>query len=416
MGFLRVNNLGKAYKQYPHKWARLMEWLSPSGAARHQLNWVLRDVSFEIFPGEAVGIIGRNGAGKSTLLKIITGTTAASEGSIEIGGRVAALLELGMGFHPDFTGRQNVFVAGQLMGLSTDVISAHMGDIESFAEIGAYIDRPVRTYSSGMQVRLAFSLATAVRPDILIVDEALAVGDAYFQHKCFTRIRRFKEDGTTLLFVSHDPGAVKTLCDHAILLEGGRLAKIGKPDDILDHYNAMLAHDSKTPVVAKAPDGAALGTRSGNKKAEIISVDLLGKTPGARIFRSGDAVTFRVQFVRHQALDELTLGALFKDRLGNEIFGTNTFHMGLDMEQPSRGEIETIDFDIPELNLGIGSYSITVALHSTATHLVDNYDWWDKSLVFEVVAGQGPDFVGVCRLPFIPRSARWSRKTGTDQS
>lgn len=403
MGFLRVRNLGKAYKQYPHKWARLAEWVSPFPISRHRLHWVLQGLDFEVAPGEAVGIVGRNGAGKSTLLKIITGTTQATEGEIETGGRVAALLELGMGFHPDFTGRQNVFIAGQLMGLSADEIAVHMGEIEAFAEIGPYIDQPVRTYSSGMQVRLAFSVATAIRPDILIVDEALAVGDAYFQHKCFTRIRQFKADGTTLLFVSHDPGAVKTLCDRAILLEGGKIAKAGSPDDVLDYYNALLAKNGGQPV-ATAEFGKAEtpGTRSGNKKAEILSVELLGSTPGAGIFRVGEAVTLRICFVRHQALPELTLGVLFKDRLGNDIFGTNTFHLGLSLEETPLGT-KCVDFEIPELDLGVGSYSITVALHSAATHLADNYDWWDKALVFEVVPGSGPDFAGVCRLPFIPR-------------
>lgn len=403
MGFLRVRNLGKAYKQYPHKWARLAEWVSPFPISRHRLHWVLQGLDFEVSPGEAVGIIGRNGAGKSTLLKIITGTSQATEGEIETGGRVAALLELGMGFHPDFTGRQNVLIAGQLMGLSADEIAAHMGEIEAFAEIGPYIDQPVRTYSSGMQVRLAFSVATAVRPDILIVDEALAVGDAYFQHKCFTRIRQFKADGTTLLFVSHDPGAVKTLCDRAILLEGGKIAKAGSPDDVLDYYNALLAKNGGQPVAAVESGKAETpGTRSGNKKAEILSVELLGSTPGAGMFRVGEAVTLRICFVRHQALPELTLGVLFKDRLGNEIFGTNTFHLGLSLEETPLGA-RCVDFEIPQLDLGVGSYSITVALHSAATHLADNYDWWDKALVFEVIPGSGPDFAGVCRLPFIPR-------------
>lgn len=402
MGFLKVRSLGKAYKQYPHKWARLAEWVSPFQISKHQLNWVLRGLDFDIFPGEAVGIVGRNGAGKSTLLKIITGTTQPTEGSIEIGGRVAALLELGMGFHPDFTGRQNIFIAGQLLGLNTGEIAAHMGDIEAFAEIGPYIDQPVRTYSSGMQVRLAFSIATAVRPDILIVDEALAVGDAYFQHKCFTRIRQFRADGTTLLFVSHDPGAVKTLCDRAILLDGGRIAKAGNPDDVLDYYNALLARNGGAPIAAE--EGQTLGTRSGSKKAEILSVELLGGTPGSKIFRVGEAVTLQIHFKKREILPELTLGVLFKDRLGNEIFGTNTFHLGLTLNATPPGESEYVKFDIPELNLGVGSYSITVALHSRATHLSDNYDWWDKALVFEVVPGGGPDFVGVCRLPFIPQA------------
>lgn len=180
MGHIRVTGLAKAYKQYPNRWSRLLEWLVPFSPARHNLHWVLRDVDFEIQPGEAVGIVGVNGAGKSTLLKMITGTAQPTCGQIHLQGRMAALLELGMGFHPDFTGRQNAVMAGQLLGMQVDEINALMPQIESFAEIGEAIDQPVRTYSSGMQMRLAFSVATARRPDILIVDEALSVGDAYF--------------------------------------------------------------------------------------------------------------------------------------------------------------------------------------------------------------------------------------------
>src|SRR5690606_6737354 len=184
---------GKAYKEYPNRWARLAEWLVPFSKPRHRLKWVLQDVSFSVEPGQALGIVGINGAGKSTLLKMITGTTQPSSGQIHIQGRVAALLELGMGFHPDFSGRQNVFMAGQLLGLSMEELQALMPEIEAFAEIGPYMDQPVRTYSSGMQMRLAFSVATARRPDVLIVDEALSVGDAYFQHKSFNRIREFRQ-------------------------------------------------------------------------------------------------------------------------------------------------------------------------------------------------------------------------------
>lgn len=181
MGSITVSNLGKAYKQYPNRWSRLREWLTPGQASYHHTKWVLQGINFALQPGEAVGIIGINGAGKSTLLKLITGTTLPTTGSVNITGRMAAMLELGMGFHPDFTGRQNAFMAGQLLGIPSQDMVRLMPDIEAFAEVGDYIDQPVRVYSSGMQMRLAFSVATAIRPDILIVDEALSVGDAYFQ-------------------------------------------------------------------------------------------------------------------------------------------------------------------------------------------------------------------------------------------
>ncbi|HEU4852819.1 MAG TPA: ABC transporter ATP-binding protein, partial [Telluria sp.] len=210
MGAIHVEHLGKAYKQYPEKWSRLAEWMFPARGPRHHLKWVLQDISFYVAPGEAVGLIGINGAGKSTLLKLITGTTQATTGAVHTHGRVAALLELGMGFHPDFTGRQNVLMAGQLLGMQVHEILELMPQIEEFAGIGDYMDQPVRVYSSGMQMRVAFSVATARRPDILIVDEALSVGDAYFQHKSFDRIRQFRQQGTTLLLVSHDKQAIQS--------------------------------------------------------------------------------------------------------------------------------------------------------------------------------------------------------------
>jgi len=227
MAAITVTSLGKAYKLYPNRWARFAEWAIPFSKARHALKWVLSDLNFTINSGEAVGIVGINGAGKSTLLKLITGTSQPTTGSVHTNGRVAALLELGMGFHPDFTGRQNVFMACQLMGLHVDQINELMPAIESFAEIGDYIDQQVRVYSSGMQMRLAFSVATALRPDILIVDEALSVGDAFFQTKCYQRIIQFKEKGTTLLLVSHSVGDIVKHCERAILIKSGRIGQDG---------------------------------------------------------------------------------------------------------------------------------------------------------------------------------------------
>ena len=215
------------------------------------MHWILQGIDLAIAPGETVGLIGINGAGKSTLLKILAGTTRPTTGSLHMTGRVAALLELGMGFHPDFSGRQNVHMAGQLMGLSAANLQDLMPAIEAFAEIGEYIDQPVRVYSSGMQMRLAFSIATAARPDILIVDEALSVGDAYFQHKSFDRIRQFRAQGTTILLVSHDKGVIQSICDRAILLSDGHIAMQGAPDAVMDYYNALLAEREALGTVCR---------------------------------------------------------------------------------------------------------------------------------------------------------------------
>ena len=399
-GQLSVETVGKAYRLYPSRWARLSEWLLP-GRLRHELQWILRDISFSVAPGESVGIIGRNGAGKSTLLKLITGTTQPSAGRVRVDGRVAALLELGIGFHPEFTGRENAFMTGQLMGLSAPEIASAMPQIESFAEIGRYIDEPLRTYSSGMQVRLAFSVATAFRPDVLIVDEALAVGDLYFQHKCYARIRQFRAEGMTLLFVSHDPGAIKSLCDRAILLDSGGVRADDRPDTVLDYYNALVAERENAAVLAPVVlPAVSSGMRSGDRRAVLLDVALLVDGHPAQVVRVGEPVLLSIRFRKDADVANLTVGFLIRDRLGNDVFGTNSWNLGhKTLREVPVGAVACVEWRIPSLNLGPGSYSVTVALHSDMTHLEDNYDWWDKALVFEVVRGPEPFFVGVAQLP-----------------
>jgi len=274
MGSIVVQGLGKAYRQYASKWARLAEWVWPGGGARHSLHWVLRDVSFSVHAGEAVAIVGMNGAGKSTLLKLITGTSQPTTGQIQVQGKVAALLELGMGFHPDFTGRQNALMAGQLLGMATEELLALMPDIEAFAEIGEYMDLPVRVYSSGMQMRLAFSVATCMRPDILIVDEALSVGDAYFQHKSFERIREYGRQGTTLLIVSHDRSAIQAICSRALLLAQGQVVRDGEPEAVMDYYNALLAYKGEGVLEQVLRADGRTQTRSGTQEAVVESIAL----------------------------------------------------------------------------------------------------------------------------------------------
>ena len=385
MGSIRVKQLGKAYKQYTHRWSRLGEWLLPWRGTRHRLKWVLEDINFQLAPGEAVGIIGINGAGKSTLLKLITGTAQPTTGSVQIEGRVAALLELGMGFHPDFTGRQNAYMAGQLIGLSVSDISTLMPEIEAFADIGDYIDQPVRVYSSGMQMRLAFSVATVRRPDVLIVDEALSVGDAYFQHKSFERIRSFREQGTTLLIVSHDKGAIQSVCDRAILLDAGRISKEGTPEEIMDYYNAMLAERENQNVRQETHASGKVQTISGSGEATVHHIALLNEQgEAAEVHDVGSLVTLQVVVEVHHAIPNLTLGYRIKDRLGQPIFGTNTFHKEAPVPPVADGQRLTFSFQF-RLNLGPGSYSVATALHSADTHLVDNYEWRDLALVFQVM-------------------------------
>jgi lipopolysaccharide transport system ATP-binding protein len=385
IGSIQVTNLGKAYKRYPNHRARLLEWLLPFRGPRHETIQVLEDISFRVDPGQALGIIGINGAGKSTLLKLITGTASPSAGSVAMSGRVAAMLELGMGFHPDFSGRQNVFMAGQLIGLTIDELHALMPSIEAFAEIGEYIDQPVRVYSSGMQMRLAFSVATAKRPDVLIVDEALSVGDAYFQHKSFERIRAFRELGTTLLIVSHDKSAIQSVCDRAILLDAGRVRKEGAPEEIMDYYNAMLAERDNQTVRQQTHESGKVQTISGSGEATVKDIALLRQDgERAELHDVGTMVTLCVTVVIHAAIPNLTLGYRIKDRLGQNIFGTNTHHKQQVLAPAVAGEEIVFRFAFP-LNLGPGSYSVATSLHSADTHLVDNYEWRDLALVFNVM-------------------------------
>ena len=236
---LKASHLGKAFRTYRSEWQRTLSWFGSTNAPAYD-HWVLRDVSFSLSAGEAIGVVGKNGAGKSTLLKLVAGTLRPTEGTVEVAGRVAALLELGLGFNPEFTGRQNALHAAGLMGYERSAIQAAMEEIESFADIGDYFDQAVRTYSSGMQVRVAFAVATVFRPDVLVVDEALAVGDAAFQRKCFRRIESFRGDGTALLIVSHDTETLKKLCSRAVLISGGRVELSGPAKLVCDEYERQL--------------------------------------------------------------------------------------------------------------------------------------------------------------------------------
>jgi lipopolysaccharide transport system ATP-binding protein len=395
MGSISVTNLGKAYKQYPSRWSRLVEWAIPFSKPRHSLHWVLQDINFTVQPGEAVGIIGINGAGKSTLLKMITGTTQPTTGSVHITGRVAAMLELGMGFHPDFTGRQNAFMAGQLLGYSVEEISRLMPEIEAFAEISNYIDQPVRVYSSGMQMRLAFSVATAYRPDVLIIDEALSVGDAYFQHKSFDRIREFRKQGTTLLIVSHDKQAIQSICDRAILLNAGRLAMEGEPEAVMDYYNAMLADHQNQSVKQEVREDGKVQTISGTGEAVVKGIALVDEQgKPIEVVDVGQAVTLRVLVETKAFIERLVLGYGIKDRLGQVVYGTNTHLKNQPLENVPANSKLRFDIAFPA-NLGPGTYSVQTALVSTDSHLVNNYEWRDLALVFNVININKPHFAGL---------------------
>lgn len=398
MGDIHVVGLGKGYRTYSSRWLRFKDWLVPSPRQARSIKWVLRDVTFSVRAGEAVGIVGMNGAGKSTLLKIITGTTQPTVGSVTLEGAVAALLELGMGFHPDFTGRQNVYMAGQLLGLSSSQITQLFPSIEAFAEIGDYIDQPTRIYSSGMQMRLAFSIATARRPDILIVDEALSVGDAYFQHKSFERIREFKQQGTTLLIVSHDKQAIQNVCDRAIFLNDGSIAFEGKPEAVFDFYNAMLANNQNQTIRQIPNKDGRLQTISGIGGATVESIEIVDKNGDrVEIVFVGQSICLKIVVLVSEDLPKLVLGYGIKDRLGQVIFGTNTELKKQPIINAKSGDryVFNIVFDA---RLGPGSYSVQTALVSSDTHLENNYEWRDLALIFQVTIVDMPNFAGIAWL------------------
>lgn len=395
---LSIENVGKAYFEFRSELARFARWFGYP-ARPDKEHWVLRHVTLQLRAGESVGIIGQNGAGKSTLLKLVTGTTRPNEGSVSMQGRVAALLELGLGFNTELTGRENVRHVGGLMGLPADTIASLMAQIEEFAEIGDYFDQPVRMYSSGMQMRVAFSVATAVRPDILIVDEALAVGDAYFVHKCFQRIRQFREEGTTLLIVSHDASAIQALCDRAVLLDGGRLILDGAPQAVMDYYNAMVSQKENALVRTTQLDGGKVSTESGTGEAVFQTIQL-SDSSGNAVEYVGVNQPVRLKATVNVLADvpRLVFGYMIRDRLGQPVFGTNTDYFSQVLHELHAGDRVEIDAEF-NADLGPGTYSVSVALSSTETHLVRNYQWRDLALVFTVANMDKPTFVGSAWIP-----------------
>ena len=398
MSLLTVSNVGKAYRTYTSEWQRFATWFFLPVKPTHE-HWVLRHVEFSIEQGEAIGIVGQNGAGKSTLLKMITGTLQPTEGRVQVNGRIAAILELGMGFSSELSGRQNVYHAAGLMGFNTEQIDGVIDDIESFAEIGEYFDEAVRTYSSGMQMRVAFAVATAFRPDILIVDEALSVGDSYFQHKSFTRIKEFQEQGTTLLIVSHDRGSIQALCNRAILLDNGTIIKDGPPEQVMDYYNAIIAEKENCTVEVVKLEDNSVQTRSGTGEAVIESVTLLdANNAPVEYIAVGDEVTLAISVRAHVEIPELVVGYVIKDRLGQDVFGTNTHHLECKRLMLESGTQLSYRFTFTA-NMGIGSYSVAVALHSSESHIERNFEWRNLALVFNVVNTSKKKFVGLAWLP-----------------
>ncbi|HEX7771065.1 MAG TPA: ABC transporter ATP-binding protein [Pyrinomonadaceae bacterium] len=394
---VRVDRVSKQYRIYDRPADRLKETLTRGRWKAHREFWALKDVSFEVEAGTTTGIIGPNGSGKSTLLQIITGTLEPTHGSVAIEGRVAALLELGAGFNPEFTGIENIFMNAALMGFSKAETEQLLPEIASFAEIGDFIYQPLKTYSSGMYIRLAFAAAIAVAPQILIIDEALAVGDAVFQHRCMRRIKEMQEKGTTILFVSHDPSAVRALCNRAVLLNQGEKIAEGTPADVLNRYQKIImarqqayeasssktAEQSASELAERKTTPLSYVYRHGDRSAEVLQVELLDSSfHPVELVESGEPVMVRIVYVAHEDLDDVVCGFLIRNRHGIHVYGTNTELQEVPFERVRRDELTEVTFEFncwlaPEM------FSLCVAVHSSAAV---SFDWLDGCLFFRVMS------------------------------
>jgi len=427
---LRVEAVSKQYRIYERPGDRLLESLTRGRVRRHREFRALGDINFELEAGTTTGIVGQNGSGKSTLLQIITGTLEPTTGTVWHEGRISALLELGAGFNPEFTGLENVFMNAALMGFSRDETENLLPQIERFSEIGAFLHQPVKTYSSGMYIRLAFAIAISSEPEILIIDEALSVGDAVFQHRCFRRIKEMQERGTTILFVSHDPSAVKALCSRAILLNTGRMEADGKTIDVLNRYQKIIMEREENYEAAQSvvdpsaqTDRLSLTTapeefanleaqraalrynfRHGDGTAEILMAELLDATRcSATLVESGQPLLARIRVLFHKTVHNPLLGFLIRNRHGIHAYGTNTEQRELRLGTIAAGEIIEVTFSF-ECWLGADSYSVSFAVHSDE-HI--SFDWLDGVIFFRVV-GERP-FEGIANLSAVATSQKIGR-------
>jgi len=417
MGSIAIDlrNVAKKYKIYNHPRQRFFEALWRGRRIYHQEFWALQGVTLEIPKGKTVGVIGENGSGKSTLLQVIAGIVQPTGGEVIVDGRISALLELGAGFNPEFTGRENVLMNGGILGFTRKEMEKRLPQIAAFAEIGEFLDQPVRTYSTGMYVRLAFATAIHVDPDILLVDEALAVGDAIFQHRCIQKIKEFQAAGKTIVFVSHDVSAVKSVCDIGVFLRHGQVVKVSDPEDVVNLYLAYVAEReasrSGQPYRQSAEPGLVLSEsasmaehvggpplfridshfeqrahlfRHGTGEARVRNVEILdelGRPVAPVLFGQSVCIRVHVEFLAD--VPEPILGFLLRDRHGIDLVGINTWAENCPLGRRKAGERLVVDFVI-SLSIRPGSYSVSPAL-SRDPFLPQYLDWVDNACVFEVM-------------------------------
>lgn len=404
---IKIESLSKVYKLYNDPVDRMKEALNPFRTSYHHDFFALKDVNFEVKKGETIGIIGKNGSGKSTLLKVLTGVLTPSDGSCRVEGKVSSLLELGAGFNPELSGLENVYFNGAILGFTKEEMDQKLDAILEFADIGEFIGQPVKNYSSGMQVRLAFAVAISVDPDILIVDEALAVGDMRFQQKCFRKFREFQKNGKTIVFVSHDVGSVNNYCDRAIWLLDGGIYRAGDPDKVTREYTSYMYYgveDSKNNKNAKIDNCSGnVGGRVEDLGLDLESVDGCSSfgEGGARIkgvglysfeneekirvFKGGERVSFKVEFEVLKDIENPIIGFILKDKYGNQLLGYNSFSVDSKLKGMKKGEsfVAIFDFDFPLLSNGDYSFTVAVAEGTQDNHV--QHHWVHDSYLLKIV-------------------------------
>jgi lipopolysaccharide transport system ATP-binding protein len=414
---VEFQGVSKSYSIYDAPAGRLKELLTFNRLNCHRDFWALHDVSFEAKRGETFCIVGENGSGKSTLLQMVAGIMHPTAGSIAVNGRVSALLELGAGFNPEFSGRDNVYLNGSILGLTRRQIDARYKDIESFAEIGEFIDQPVKTYSSGMVVRLAFAVAINVDPEVLLVDEALAVGDLYFRHRCMRKVHELRARGVTILFVSHAVADVKAIGDRAMWLDHGRVVELGSPERVISKYLAATAAKDSTyrlhEVESHAPRTAAAAIRApeivetipnidhrhGDGKARIIGIAVLDENGlPLHMLQPASRILVRISARAHAYVPAPNVGFMLRNQLGMDFSGANTVREGYQIDPMQPGDIITVDFylDLPELYPA--SFSFSPAIADGALEDYTMCDWIDNAITLQMSRSEG-EIYGYMHLP-----------------
>jgi lipopolysaccharide transport system ATP-binding protein len=416
---IEFHGVSKSYPIYSSPSARLKELASFNRKSYHRDFWALRDVNFKVFPGETFCVIGENGSGKSTLLQMVAGILQSTEGQVIVRGRVAALLELGSGFNPEFSGRDNVYVNAAILGLSRKEIAAKFRQIEEFAEIGEFIDQPVKTYSSGMAVRLAFSVAIHVNPEILLVDEALSVGDIYFRQRCMRKVHEMRATGVTILFVSHAAGEVKSIGDRALWLEGGLVKELGTADAVVTHYlaamyekdTAYLTTEHRNAQMEKRPQVRApevvetipnIDHRFGDARAEVIGIavlDLAGQP--IYLLEPLAAIIVRISVRANEDIVMPIVGFMMRNHMGLDFTGTNTAREQFDFPPMSAGDVYTVDFHLQLPELYPSSFSFSPAIADGTLNTYKTCDWIDNAIVLQLSPGESEVYGSIhlsCRV------------------